>query len=244
MKPGYLLGTLRRNQRDFSVQWLVKCLQLIVRLKLSSWTRTARPSYGYVVFDGFSQNLNLLRFEDHLHGLILECMFNVLKNFRTILQMVNPYSTHLLKYSRYGILGGGVMTSSFGLYLCPSMYDICPLKCSKNQRRILSTASEPQPEPESTIFTQFAKVDMGILSWHFGLSDRWGHELAYISRAFRGFGREVSQYLVDYGLNLTTFEDFHRYRSVNMTLANHVSDMFRTILCYIWSWPQGVRGRQ
>ncbi|KAG6874269.1 hypothetical protein C0995_001494 [Termitomyces sp. Mi166 len=61
----------------------------------------------------------------------------------------------------------------------------------EGQRRILSTASEPQPEPETSIFTQFAKVDMGLLSWHFRLFDGRSDEIAYIDRAFRGFGREV-----------------------------------------------------
>lgn len=53
--------------------------------------------------------------------------------------------------------------------------------------------SEPQPEPEPSIFTQYATVDSGFLAWHFRLLDGRGEDIAYISRAFRGFGREVSK---------------------------------------------------
>ncbi|KAG5645924.1 hypothetical protein DXG03_005071 [Asterophora parasitica] len=70
-------------------------------------------------------------------------------------------------------------------------------------RRILSTTSEPQPEPEISRFSQFAQVDMPFLSWHFRLHDEKGEEIAFISRAFRGFGREIftdtGQYSITFG---------------------------------------------
>ncbi|KAG6819536.1 hypothetical protein H0H93_010922 [Arthromyces matolae] len=70
-------------------------------------------------------------------------------------------------------------------------------------QRILSVASEAQPEPDTTTFTQFAEVDMGFLSWDFRLFDGRGDEIAYISRAFRGFGREIftdtGRYSVTFG---------------------------------------------
>lgn len=62
---------------------------------------------------------------------------------------------------------------------------------SKSHKRLLSVASESQPQPEPETFSQFAKVDSGFLAWHFQLLDDRGEELAYLSRAFRGFGREV-----------------------------------------------------
>jgi hypothetical protein len=55
---------------------------------------------------------------------------------------------------------------------------------------ILSKISDPQPEPEPDRFAQFAKIDEGFLAWHFTLRGSRGEELASISRAFRGFGRE------------------------------------------------------
>lgn len=61
-------------------------------------------------------------------------------------------------------------------------------------RRILSTVSEPQPEPkveESSKFTQFARIDQGFLAWHFNLVDARKEVIASVDRAFRGFGREV-----------------------------------------------------
>jgi len=56
---------------------------------------------------------------------------------------------------------------------------------------IQSNAGEPQPEPEPDRFMQFAKIDAGFWAWHFTLRGAHGEELASISRAFRGFGREI-----------------------------------------------------
>jgi Scramblase len=56
---------------------------------------------------------------------------------------------------------------------------------------ILSKAGEDQPEPEPDHFAQFAKIDEGFFAWHFTLRGSRGEELASISRAFRGFGREI-----------------------------------------------------
>ena len=56
---------------------------------------------------------------------------------------------------------------------------------------IQSNASDPQPEPEPDHFTQFAKIDAGFWAWHFTLRGAQDEELASISRAFRGFGREI-----------------------------------------------------
>ncbi|KIP08158.1 hypothetical protein PHLGIDRAFT_104733 [Phlebiopsis gigantea 11061_1 CR5-6] len=61
-------------------------------------------------------------------------------------------------------------------------------------RRVLSLASEPQPDVgiEEDTFRQFAVVDQGFLAWHFSLRDGRGAEIGSVSRAFRGVGREVS----------------------------------------------------
>ncbi|KAI0636816.1 Scramblase-domain-containing protein [Trametes polyzona] len=68
--------------------------------------------------------------------------------------------------------------------------------------RILSTLNEPQPEPEPELFRQFAKIDGGILAWHFTLMDAQGDPIASVNRAFRGFGRELftdtGQYFVNF----------------------------------------------
>ncbi|KAI0256731.1 Scramblase-domain-containing protein [Lactifluus subvellereus] len=68
---------------------------------------------------------------------------------------------------------------------------------------ILSKASERQPEPEPDHFAQFAKVDEGFWAWHFTLRDSRGEELASVSRAFRGFGREIFTDTGQYSVSFT-----------------------------------------
>jgi len=70
-------------------------------------------------------------------------------------------------------------------------------------KAIQSSASEPQPEPEPDRFTQFAKIDEGFWAWHFTLRGAHGEELASISRAFRGFGREIFTDTGQYSVNFT-----------------------------------------
>ncbi|KIL69625.1 hypothetical protein M378DRAFT_190043 [Amanita muscaria Koide BX008] len=70
-------------------------------------------------------------------------------------------------------------------------------------RRVLSLAHETQPEPAPELtYTQLAKVDTWPLAWHFPLYDNSGSEIAFISREFRGFGREIftdtGQYTVSF----------------------------------------------
>ena len=58
--------------------------------------------------------------------------------------------------------------------------------------RILSLASEKQPEPEpEVLFKQLADIDEGFLAWDFTLRDARGEEFASVNKTFRGFGREV-----------------------------------------------------
>lgn len=61
----------------------------------------------------------------------------------------------------------------------------------ESSRRILSLASESQPEPTPAVFTQVAQVDSPFLAWDFRLLDGHKQDIAFISRAFRGFGREI-----------------------------------------------------
>ena len=71
--------------------------------------------------------------------------------------------------------------------------------------RILSVASDPQPEPEpdSHIFNQFSKIDAGFLAWDFPIHDARSEEIASVNRTWRGFGREVRIFIT------TTIPDTH-----------------------------------
>ncbi|TBU50939.1 Scramblase-domain-containing protein [Dichomitus squalens] len=69
--------------------------------------------------------------------------------------------------------------------------------------RILSKVDEPQPEPETDMFHQFAEIDGGILAWHFALRDAQGLPIASVNRAFRGFGREIFTDTGQYFINFT-----------------------------------------
>ncbi|OSX65106.1 hypothetical protein POSPLADRAFT_1031985 [Postia placenta MAD-698-R-SB12] len=89
----------------------------------------------------------------------------------------------------------------------------------EDPRRILTVATEPQPQPETELFQQLARVDEGLLAWDFRLRDASGHEFASIRRAFRGFGREVDprhksgkecQYFVRFSPTPPESEDTHR----------------------------------
>jgi hypothetical protein len=60
--------------------------------------------------------------------------------------------------------------------------------------RILSTASEPQPEPTPDLYSQFGRVDGGFLEWNFKIVDADLRAIAHIDRTFRGFGREVRRF--------------------------------------------------
>ncbi|KAG6845234.1 hypothetical protein H0H87_012226 [Tephrocybe sp. NHM501043] len=55
---------------------------------------------------------------------------------------------------------------------------------------------------------------MGFLSWHFRLCDAKGDEIAYISRAFRGFGRE---FFTDTGKYTVTFGPGPQEHSLDVT---------------------------
>ena len=79
----------------------------------------------------------------------------------------------------------------------------------QDPRRILSLVNEPQPEPETNLFNQFAKIDEGILAWDFTLRDAYGQGIASVNRAFRGFGREVDS------LSSPSAHDFHSHDVVS-----------------------------
>lgn len=51
--------------------------------------------------------------------------------------------------------------------------------------------SARETETSDHHFTQFARIDEGLFSWHFTLRDRRGDEIASVERGFRGWGREL-----------------------------------------------------
>ena len=61
--------------------------------------------------------------------------------------------------------------------------------------RVLSLASDTQPEPEpeseEELFHQFARIDEGLWAWDFSFVDGQGKEMAHVGRNFRGLGREI-----------------------------------------------------
>lgn len=69
--------------------------------------------------------------------------------------------------------------------------------------RVLTPISEPEPEdPSEPHFEQFARIDEGLWAWKFTARNVNGDGIATISRAFRGFGREI---FTDTGQYVVTF---------------------------------------
>ncbi|KAF8831712.1 hypothetical protein HHX47_DHR1001310 [Lentinula edodes] len=72
-------------------------------------------------------------------------------------------------------------------------------------KRILSLRPDPQPEPEldTNTFSQIATVDAPFLAWDFSVLDAAAREMTFISRSFRGLGREIftdtGKYLLHFG---------------------------------------------
>jgi hypothetical protein len=69
--------------------------------------------------------------------------------------------------------------------------------------RILSTADEPQPEPTADAFSQVAAIDGRFWAWDFELTGAHGEGVGFVSRQFRGLGREIftdtGAYFVHFG---------------------------------------------
>ena len=57
---------------------------------------------------------------------------------------------------------------------------------------ILDSDSQPELGTQDGHFEQFARIDGGLLAWHFVLRDAQGEGIASVDKAFRGIGREVS----------------------------------------------------
>ncbi|KAK2467023.1 hypothetical protein APHAL10511_001281 [Amanita phalloides] len=79
----------------------------------------------------------------------------------------------------------------------------------EKHRRVLSITHEAQPDrqqSEPSIYKQFAKVDSGFLAWDFPLFDHTGRDIGFISRAFRGFGREIFTDTGQYTVGFTPSE--------------------------------------
>lgn len=103
----------------------------------------------------------------------------------------------------------------FGVHMCRFLGIVCPRQPDMDNRisifmsllvsilfikfrsiphRVLTpVGSDPEPEPNrrEAHFNQIARVDEGLWAWHFVLRDAQGRGIASVSRAFRGFGREV-----------------------------------------------------
>jgi len=85
-----------------------------------------------------------------------------------------------------------------------SSFHLCCHPTRSTPHRVLTLASDPQPEPapSGAHFNQFARIDEGLWAWHFVLRDARGEGIACVSRAFRGFGREIftdtGQYAVSF----------------------------------------------
>ncbi|TFK76585.1 Scramblase-domain-containing protein [Pluteus cervinus] len=95
-------------------------------------------------------------------------------------------------------------------------------------RRILSPIGDQQPEPEPVTFNQFSNVDAGFLAWNFALQDARGEDIAFISRAFRGFGREIFTDTGRYSVNFSPRSHFDepqvsRNTSVDLSLDQRAS---------------------
>jgi len=106
----------------------------------------------------------------------------ILDTFGEVKQVWHPWRR------RYDLFIRSV--SSLPLHYVPLTFSTL----SEGPTRALPTASDPQgpqPDPNPSTFTQFARVDSPFLAWHFRITDGQGQEVAYINRAFRGFGREV-----------------------------------------------------
>ncbi|KZT11288.1 Scramblase-domain-containing protein [Laetiporus sulphureus 93-53] len=123
----------------------------------------------------------------------------------------------LKNYTEYTVDGEPVL-DTFGevqqrWHLWRRRYD---LFLREDRRRILSVATEPQPEPDSISFKQFALIDEGLLAWSFYFKDARGEEIASVRRAFRGLGREIftdtGQYFVRFNPTLPDSMDLTERR--------------------------------
>lgn len=92
--------------------------------------------------------------------------------------------------------------------------------------RVLTTlGSDPQPEPTplENHFNQFARIDEGLWAWYFVLRGAQGEGLASVSRAFRGFGREVrwrSRYATELVRMTTSILDLHGHGAIHGILPS------------------------
>lgn len=144
----------------------------------SSWTLKGRQSSGYA----------------HSSCVTSLGMLTPSTQIRRPFAFINSrmYVQRLKDYSEYTPEGEPVLDTFAEVqqrwHLWRRRYD---LFIRQTSHRILSVADEPQPEPEPEMFQQFARIDGGLLAWHFALRDAQGQAIANVNRTFRGFGREV-----------------------------------------------------
>ena len=191
-------GTLQKSQGDFSPYFSVRCSVPIDRSVPSSWITRVHQSSGLVVSpyrrDSGAEPMAQLR---RPFSWINSRMFvQRLKNLsdRTATEDQPVLDTFAEVQQRW--------------HLWRRRYD---LFIRQGPKRILSLVSDPQPEPDTESYNQIAKIDEPFLAWNFTLKDARGKEFASVSRAFRGFGREVCTEKSRPTRKLIR-TDFHRHR--------------------------------
>jgi len=172
------LATLRKSQGDFSRYSSVKFSVPTDRSALSLWITRAHRSSGLVSPD--SRN---------------DIKTNLAAKLRRPFSWINSrmFVQRLKDLSDRETAADEPVLDAFAevqqrWHLWRRRYD---LFIRQGPRRILSLVSDPQPEPEPESYHQMAKIDEPFLAWDFVLRGAQGKELASVSRAFRGFGREV-----------------------------------------------------
>ncbi|KAF9001891.1 Scramblase-domain-containing protein [Cyathus striatus] len=127
-------------------------------------------------------------------SVVMDALGSPILRFRRPFAWINSrmFVQHLKDFSDYSPEGEPLL-DSFGeiqqiWHPWRRRYD---LFIRESPHRILSLASELQPEPELSIYRQFANVDANFLAWIFQVYSEMGDELALISRTFRGIGREI-----------------------------------------------------
>lgn len=187
------LVTSLKNPKDSFRFYRGKCLQPIGHSGRLLWTHTVRPCCGCVFQWLYASNW--LSFRSDTEAIRLDKLKNVCSEITGL----------WLIFSRRRTCTGHVRRSTTNLaslektlrsllavrFRFHNLSRLSSKFCREESRRVLSLASDPQPEPPATTFHQLAKVDSGFLAWRFPIYDGYGREIGLIDRAFRGLGREV-----------------------------------------------------
>jgi len=172
------LVTLRKSQGDFSQYSSVKFSVPTDRSVLSSWTTRAHRSSGLVSSD--SRNNSKTN-----PAVQLRRPFSWI-NSRMFVQRLKDLSDRETAVDEPVLDAFAEVQQRWHIWR--RRYD---LFIRRGPRCIISLVSDPQPEPGPELYHQMARIDEPFLAWDFVLRGAQGKELASVSRAFRGFGREV-----------------------------------------------------